>query len=120
MKKTILNIIIALGLVFLFLLFQKINHDSKASKWPSVEGVVVNSTVVKKFKNIKLRYWPFIQYSYIVENEKYEKIYYEPMSSGYLKKEHALKITNRFPEGATVTVHYNPDNPDDNILANLQ
>ena len=119
MKKTIINIIIAFLLVISLLIFEKFRHNSKVEKWPSVEAVVVYSTVMKKIKNVTFHYKPFVKYSYVVENEKYEVVYYESMSSGYLKEESALEITSRFPEGEKVTVHYNPDDPKDSILADL-
>ena len=120
MKKVILNAIIAFVLVGALLVFQRISHNSKTNKWPSVRGIVVISIVKKELKNVNPRYKPFIQYEYIVENVEYEQTYYDSLSSGYLSKEDALEITKRFPEGKEIVIHYNPDNPDDSIIRDLQ
>lgn len=120
MKKTILNAIIAIAIVLGFLMYQSVTHKSKVEKWPWVEGVVEISFVKKEIKNIKLRFKPFIQYKYEVGNIEYKKIYYDTTSTGFLEESDALKITNRFPQGKEIVVHYNPDNPDESILAELQ
>ena len=120
MKKTIINVLIGLTLVFLLVLFQKMNHRLKTNKWPSVEGVVVYSLIKKEFGNIKIHYKPFIKYRYTVGDKTFENIYYKTTSSGFLNEESALKIINQFPEGEIITVHYNPKNPEDSILSDLQ
>lgn len=119
MKKNCVNIIIAIALLAVVLIYQKINHNSKISKWPSVEGVVMNSTVIKKIRNLKMHYWPFIKYSYVVENEKYVGTYYDSISSGYLSEEAALRIINDFPEGEPILIYYNPDKPGESVIAEL-
>lgn len=102
------------------LLYQHIRYSHKEENWPSVEGVVVSSVVNKQLNNLTYHYKPFIKYTYVVGNEQYDGTYYQAISNGYLDEESALKIIKPYPEGTKVIVHYNPNNPDESVLADLQ
>lgn len=120
MKRNLINILLGLLVFAIALLIHNIRHNYKTQKWPAVEVRVVASFVNEEFGNTTYYYKPFIKYSYVVDNEKYEDVYYDAISNGHLEKESALEVIKLFPEGKTIIIHYNPNNPKDSIIADLQ
>jgi Protein of unknown function (DUF3592) len=102
----------------------KLVEVRKASRWPATTGTITASTVqaTKKkpddptydFSDTEVSNQPLVQYEYTVGNRKLRgsRITIGDKISGY-ELESTLA---RYPAGATVTVYYDPANPQNAVL----
>ena len=107
-----------------------------ARNWPTVDGVVTESTVERDYSmrkgKGKYRYYAKVTYEYKVNEEKFvsnrvnlveeekkggrERGISSGLKFNYGSKTGAEDETRRYPRGSTVKVFYNPVSPDDAAL----
>ena len=85
-----------------------------SNAWPSTDGKVVSSEV----KRVKLRspmYRPKVEYEYSIKGKTYsaERLSFSEFNLFY---DAAQRIVAQYPLGESVTVFYNPRNPNDSVL----
>lgn len=113
------------GLYFLFI-------ANESLSWPSVEGSVVQTEVRRDTRskgssgatlNTYVEYYVSVNYTYDVEGNPYFASRYslgqgDRVSRRYKERSDAeAEAASRFPEGTTVTVHYDPKQPTEAVLA---
>ncbi|MFH7242679.1 MAG: DUF3592 domain-containing protein [Spirulina sp.] len=114
------------GIYFLF-------TANESWSWPSVEGSVVNSEVRRDIslrhstagttRKTHTKYYVSVNYTYDVEGTSYLSSRYslgqgDRVSRTYKDRSDAeAEAESRFPEGTTVTVHYDPKQPTEAVLA---
>lgn len=93
----------------------------RSMSWPSTTGHVNSATVDVRVKNgangTSTLYCPMIAYEYVVDGHHYMQnrlLMGAPVSSNFRSR--AQKWVDRYPEGSTVKVYYNPDNPSEAVL----
>lgn len=92
-------------------------RHGRARHWPHVEGVVVGSEIEQRGKvNAARAFFPVVTYRYLVGKETY---YNNQIRLGVEvggPRDHAERLLVPYPKGASVTVHYDPDDPQDSAL----
>jgi hypothetical protein len=115
--------------IFLLASFLKNRRRAKASyQWPSVPGRIHSSTVIESRSTAGDSdrftapiYTPLVNYTYAVMGKTYqgEQIGFGTTVAG--PRYRAAKLVARYPTGAAVPVHYNPENPAEAVLeSNVQ
>lgn len=108
-----------IGFVVAFYFGKPILDDAKASThWPSVEGVVQRSEVTtSRNSDNKTMYSAQVVYSYTVDGREFEN---DTVSFGGKistnSSRYARNVTNRYPVGRQVRVHYEPAAPANAVL----
>lgn len=103
----------------LFLLSRAIHFRRLAAAavhWPITEGTVIAAEVIKRIASSDDeydRYVPRVSYAYTVNGARRESdvIRVGLGDLGYLMERQAREHLARYPLGATVAVHYDPQNP---------
>ncbi len=93
---------------------EKMEKVLALKKWPVTTGVIVSSKVVGK-----RAFRPDIKYKYTINNKSYSDttFLHVPGFGGRSNRlDAAEKIVQGFPPGTSVTVHYNPTNPQQSVL----
>ena len=111
------GVILAFGGVYLLVLLCRSLRMGLASKyWPSVRGIVKESSVEENWQSEGgTVYRPKIVYSYRVNDCEYESDRsFSWIRSGWRKR--AAKIVERYPQGGNVEVFFNPDDPSQAVL----
>ncbi|NOZ13160.1 MAG: DUF3592 domain-containing protein [Acidobacteria bacterium] len=112
-----------LGIFLLFGWVQNLQMAHASKSWPSVQGTVVSSRVVriqeltdKKKKRPQYSYKPLVKYSYSVEGQGYlsSRISFGDYYTN--KRDHARHIVAAYPAGKTVRVYYDPEAPMHSVL----
>jgi hypothetical protein len=113
------------GIYFLF-------TANESFSWPSVEGSIVQTEVRKDVRskgspgatlNTYVEYYVSIHYTYDVKGNSYVASRYslgqgDRVGRTYKERSDAeAEAASRFPEGTTVTVHYDPKQPTEAVLA---
>ncbi|MGN7614213.1 DUF3592 domain-containing protein, partial [Magnetococcales bacterium HHB-1] len=93
----------------------------KTSDWPKVHGAVVVSQLAVEEKGllgIFDVYNPDIRFVYQVGNNHYEgdRIQYGVGVGSFLFKRYAQNVVQRYPLKKVVTVYYDPDDPENEIV----
>ncbi len=112
---------IGVALLVFFLGLDEMRLMWECHDWPSVSGTIVSSDIREttewERKGVKTGwdrtlYLPNILYNYEVQGNKYRsyRVFFEG-AEDYLDPGNAREIVNRYPSGKTVSVHYNPENP---------
>ena len=109
------------GLLFIFLAINQYMKAKKAEKtWLTAPGVVLNSDIqVRQSRSSKGQttrsYLPQVSYQYQVNDQTYtgDRLGF---GSGSYGKGKANKIIAVYPQGAQVTVHYDPADPSKAVL----
>lgn len=99
--------------VFLFL--RDINLAKASATWPTVSGTVKTSRVSTSTRKGKTKYSFDIGYDYAVNGQSYSGSRVRFGGAGNSKSS-AEELTRKYPAGATVAVHYYPDNPSECTL----
>jgi hypothetical protein len=119
-QRRALNIVVALFFTFvalfsLWALTSSAKDFAKASAsptWPFTDGVVVSSQVQRGCKNLAY-YLPVVRYRYMVGGQEYVGRRITFGDNLCRSKGDAEKISNAYPEGKAVQVHFDPASPDD-------
>ena len=113
-------VLLLIGAIFLIIGLVAAKRAKTAQSWPVIPGVVLNSTVVEHESTdseggSSVSYEPRVEYQYNVMGQTYtaKRIAYGANSFDYKK---ASEIAARYPIGAQVNVHYNPDKVKDATL----
>ena len=102
-----------------FFLYREItyaqNRENAAQTWPTVSGQVVTS-VAKMHRGSKHRNvaYPHVSYTYEVNGKTYHSR--NIMAGGEIGGMNVETTLARYPQGSSVTVYYDPNNPKDAIL----
>jgi hypothetical protein len=97
-------------------------QSERINSYETTEATVLSSEVEEDVRNdpdggTERRYYPDVTYEYTVDGETYENSNVMPgpgrSSSG---QNRAQNIVENHPEGETVTVHYDPENPSNSFL----
>ncbi len=126
MKSIIVPLLIALiitaSIVFIFLYVKKENTLSNdSSNWLGTSAVIASSNIRRDWdKNKgtpKTQYWFEVQYNYEVDQKPYlgERYAFHGNPSFKTKTE-AQKLLEEFPIGKTITIFYQPDNPQESVI----
>jgi hypothetical protein len=98
-----------------------LSGQKAATKWPSVEGVILESKVVTEERQMeKLKkvdaYRAAISYRYSINGKDYlsKQVQHDPETKTY--SAFADNLVKTFPVGKKVPVFYNPDNPSEAVL----
>lgn len=112
-----------LGLIALFILLRAVRGWMAASTsraWPTVSGRVLNSSLIRTARRGTSgggSYVPMIVYEYQVDGKVYRSNRYSfgsQIGTGFSGI--ASRVVDQYPEGATIDVYYNPDNPSEAVL----
>lgn len=113
-------ILLLIGLIFLIIGMVAAKKAKAALTWPVIPGRVLSSQVVEHEStdsegSSSVSYEPRVEYQYNVMGQTYtaKRIAYGANSFDYRK---ASEIAARYPVGAQVSVHYNPDKVKDATL----
>jgi hypothetical protein len=95
-----------------------IYQDARASAdWPNVRGQVLSSDVrVSSDSEGGDSYVPQVEYSYLVNDVEYRDDTIKFGENSYGRRRTAEEIANRYPVGQSVSVYYNPAEPDEAVL----
>lgn len=114
----------ALGVVLLLVFIGFNRHAAAVRRWPTINGQVVSSgTHVfeqhlnrpqrrgRRSRRVRTQYMPVVEYRYSVGGRPFSSrsIWEGTEVSGSQK--YAQSIAERYPVGASVTVHYDPKDP---------
>ena len=114
-------VFIAIGLGMLYYAHTMSTKAQQSLMWPSTEGVISHSAVLTQMRQASgtssspPTYKADVAYRYKVQGRDYssERISLMDISS---TAGHAQGIVDRYPDGASVTVYYNPGDPSDALL----
>ncbi|MFH2044887.1 MAG: DUF3592 domain-containing protein [Pseudomonadota bacterium] len=118
MKKAISGLGIALvGIAFISYGIGEISKAKESVNWPTVSGTVITSKTEERkstegsgsSKKTRTYYVAIIQYEYQVEGTSYTS---NRVSFGGQKRGSARTLVNKYPEGKSVKVYYDPDDPE--------
>ena len=86
-----------------------------AKSWPQAPGTITKSEVVRK-DMAKIKYLADVQYTYTVDDKKYDGDVVRLRGNTKDSKGAAGKIVNKYPVEAEVEVFYDEDDPSDAML----
>ncbi|OHB21367.1 MAG: hypothetical protein A3J67_03435 [Parcubacteria group bacterium RIFCSPHIGHO2_02_FULL_48_10b] len=111
-----LLIVLAGGAVGYFFGLPMAQNAMKSKNWPSAEGTVTVSRLSTHTGSDSTTYGADIAYDYTVEGVLYtgSKVTFGDYSSS--DPSHAREVVNRYSEGKSVIVYYNPDDPKTSVL----
>jgi hypothetical protein len=108
-----------------FLIYRSLQNRKRAEAsqgWPSTLGVVAESRVTRSTStdsegDTSVSYSPHVEYTYQVGGKEYRgKDITFGFKQGYGSPAKAEEVTARYPEGGSVTVYYDPANPQKAVL----
>lgn len=92
--------------------------------WPKVAGQVLRAFVYrherKTSKETTVTYTPVVEYAYTVAGERYtsqRRDYFPSEAATYRDEREAVSVVGEMPVGRVVTVRYNPNVPQQAMLA---
>ncbi len=109
---------VACGFVASVSVISNLADSRAASRWPTVQGTVLSSraesrrTLTQTGGGQTTTVWsPLVEYSYRVGERSYHgsRVAFGPEVAG--GRDLAERTVQRYPAGATVSVHYDPSNP---------
>jgi len=106
-----------LGVGLLAYSFVSAQRGRQSRQWPSVQGKMLVSQVRLVEWDEGAAIWPEIEYEYCVKQRTFRS---KNVALGHLLNlilpGEAERLVAHYPAGEAVTVHYNPDNPQEAIL----
>jgi len=112
----------AAGIVMIAWGGYEIKGSRESGSWPNVQGTITSSDVSKRItrdSNHRKRttYYPKVGFQYQVDGRRYasSRIAFGTGDTGGSAK-WARKVVNKYPVGKTVTVYYNPQDPQYGVL----
>jgi Protein of unknown function (DUF3592) len=118
-----------LGVILAVGFFYGLRHAEALRRWPQVNGQIVQSSVhqfqirrdeprrtLSSRRRTDTNYMPVVEYKYLVGGRQFSSrsVWADTEVSGSLN--YAKGIAARYPVGATVTVHYDPEKPSRSAL----
>ncbi len=110
-------IFIGCGAMVLYFGWQDIQHAMASSNWPTAPGMIQSSSVeYHRSQKGSGTYGAKVLYSFTANDLAYNggQVAFGDYSSG--SPDHANSIVNRYPQGESVTVYYDPANPEFCVL----
>jgi hypothetical protein len=113
--------------IVLGFIFEEANDGRDAVNWPTTSGQVVETKVTSHTSTSSIgsgsrtttssstSYIPWVLYRYSVGGLELDNHKVQIMTS-YETRSEAMLVTDEYPVGSTVTVHYKPDDPDKSVL----
>lgn len=114
-------VFIGFGLIFLLVSLLQMKKAKAAASWPVTTGVVLTSSLAErrshnsKTHHTTITYEPKVQYEYSLMGQKFSG---NRVTFGYASYDRTTaenKIAP-YPQGGTVQVHYDPDDPSKAVL----
>lgn len=126
LRIVILLIGCAAGLAIIGYSLKPMRDARKAKTWPMIEATVVRSDVREVVGRTKksgtnrsesvTRYQADVVYEYTVSGVKHTASRIDYTYHAYPAPDDLAPVLARFPEGATIRVYYNPDEPSDAVI----
>jgi hypothetical protein len=121
MHMTVYIILLIIGLLASLLLLRSILLGRKSRTWPSTGGTILQSAIdtvqsVDDDGTSSTSYGLRLQYEFSVGGQAYQgnrRTFAEMRTSSYRSMQ---KLLERFPQGGSVTVFYDPDDPSSCVL----
>lgn len=88
----------------------------KSERWPRVQGLVVESSIVAGGSRGSQSYKPLVSYEYTVDATTYQNDRISHGDQVAKTRQHAEEIAARYPTGASVEVAYDPKTPAQAVL----
>jgi len=113
-------IFVLVGILLIYLNIRAKRKIAESQQWPTIAGAVVSSEVQRMSStdsegDTTYYYQPKVEYSYSVMGTAYTGKRLTFAAQGSSQKS-AQAVVQRYPVGATVTVHYNPQKPAEAVL----
>jgi ABC-type multidrug transport system fused ATPase/permease subunit len=124
-NEDVVVIAFGIGVLLCMMAYAQWRMSKAAAAWPSVPGTIVRSEVESYEERVggangtlTTFYRPVIEYAYAVGGEEYRaaQIRLNVALSG--AKSLAESVTGKYPQGGSVSVRYDPDNPSNAALEN--
>jgi len=113
-------VFLLLGVVFLIIGVVATRRSKTALTWPVIPGAILRTDVVRHEDTdsdgiASVSFEPLVEYQYSLMGQAYtgKRIAFGANRFNYKK---ALEIVSRYPVGAQVNVHYNPEKLKDAVL----
>ncbi|MHA1111054.1 MAG: DUF3592 domain-containing protein [Promethearchaeota archaeon] len=113
--------------LFPIVVFGILSKQRNTTSWPSVQGIIIVCEIEHRYNEHADRvderdeYRIDFMYQYVIESETYESsdIYFLSGIGSYWDHElnsYEYSLLQNYPVGSNVTVHYNPENPEQSCL----
>lgn len=136
MKAVFLSVVsviaVFIGVAGLFILgfgLWRLARGARTRGWHTVPGTVLTSnTIARRVQRLRSEdeseeapemqtlYLPEVKYSYCVAGREYTGDHVRLFELQISNQEAARSVAARYPQGASVTVHYNPADPSQAVL----
>ena len=115
-------VLLALG-TYLIVFSLRSKKKAEASQgWPSVAGTMTLSEVKQSINRNEdgiesISYYPAVEYTYQYAGQSFtsKRLQFGGVQ-GQKNSTNAQKVLARYPQGGSVTVYYNPENPSEAVL----
>ncbi len=87
-----------------------------AKSWPTTEGAIETSMMVRKLNGLKETFEAVIRYRYSVEGVEFESSSVRSRGTGSAYQFDIDAVLEKFPVGARVPVYFDPANPQQSYL----
>lgn len=113
-------VFLSLGVIFLVMGVVATRRSKTALTWPVIPGAILMTDIVRHEDTDSdgigsVSFEPLVEYQYSLMGQSYtgKRIAFGANRFNYKK---ALEIVSRYPVGAQVNVHYNPEKPKEAVL----
>jgi len=110
--------IAVIGGIFWLIISASAKKNKEAASWPQVPGKIISSEVqaVRDPQDNTFSYEPNIVYTYTVDGQTLtgNRVHFTAFRS--TSKAKPQQTVDKYPAGADVTVHYNPQKPREAVL----
>lgn len=107
----IIGLFALMGLLLGIWSWRNISKAKKQTSWSSVEGEVVKTTSSTEAGDFK----PKVEYRYTVTDQTYDG-FLALATSDVVLHECATSQLDKYPIGGSITVYFDPENPEDSTL----
>jgi hypothetical protein len=116
MHPTVATALLLFGLFFLVAITSGLIRTYRSTKWPAVDGVIIESTVERKKTGKSWNYYPKVKYRFEVAGETFESERIASTATGMSLEAEAERAAHKFPEGSLCKVYFEPGNPSSCVL----
>ena len=112
--------LLIIGIILFFVSIFMIMAGAQSNSWAATDGIVTSTSIREKYDSDDgdYTYYPEITYSFQVDGKTYTGDRWDPtgIQSGSSIRSSAQNKIDKYPVGSTVTVYYDPNNPNKNAL----
>ena len=117
-RDAFIGFLVVAGMILLVIVAFRLMQDHKMKAWPTAQGRIVSATTqehTEQFRNEPERIvtLPVITYTFNVAGKSYTGHRIDLLDDG---RNHVQETLNKYREGTTVPVFYDPLNPSDCVL----